>query len=94
MASPTRGIPRGRWATASTRRSITLGGAPLDPAGRYRVTVNSFLADGGDGFTVLTEGAERLGGVLDLDAFEAYLRANAPVTPGPRDRIRREGTTP
>ena len=28
------------------------------PAAPYRVTVNSFLADGGDGFTVLTEGTD------------------------------------
>ena len=36
--------------------SITLGGVPVSPTGRYRVTVNSFLADGGDGFTVLRAG--------------------------------------
>src|SRR5262249_8687604 len=28
---------------------ITLDDHPIDPAARYRVTVNSFLADGGDG---------------------------------------------
>ncbi|WP_217921665.1 bifunctional metallophosphatase/5'-nucleotidase [Miltoncostaea oceani] len=60
--------------------SITLGGTPIDPAASYRVTVNSFLADGGDGFTVLRDGTDRLGGGSDLDAFIAYLTANAPVT--------------
>ncbi|MBJ7456374.1 MAG: bifunctional metallophosphatase/5'-nucleotidase [Thermoleophilia bacterium] len=60
--------------------SIKLGGTTIDPAGTYRVTVNSFLADGGDGFTVLTEGTDRVGGGGDLDAFIAYLTANAPVT--------------
>ena len=44
------------------------------------MTVNSFLADGGDGFTVLTEGTDRVGGGGDLDAFIAYLTDNAPVT--------------
>jgi 5'-nucleotidase len=68
--------------------SITLDGVVLDPAGTYRVTVNSFLADGGDGFRVFTEGTDRLGGVVDLDALEAYLEANDPVQPGPQDRIR------
>jgi 5'-nucleotidase len=67
--------------------TITLDGAPLDPAAPYRVTVNSFLADGGDGFAVLREGTDRLGGATDVDAFEAYLRAG-PVGPPPRDRIR------
>jgi 5'-nucleotidase len=60
--------------------NITLGGTPIDPAATYRVTVNSFLADGGDGFLVLRDGTNRVGGGVDLDAFDAYLTANAPVT--------------
>jgi len=67
--------------------SIEIDGTPIDVATSYRVTVNSFLADGGDGFTVLTEGTSRLGGDLDLDALEAYFAANPPVPPGPQDRI-------
>jgi 5'-nucleotidase len=67
--------------------SITLNGVPVDPAGSYRVTVNSFLADGGDGFAVLREGTNRLGGALDVDSMEAYLVANSPVTPDLVDRI-------
>ncbi len=66
--------------------SITLDGTTIDPAGTYRVTVNSFLADGGDGFTVLREGTDRVGGGGDLDAFTAYLTANAPVTGPVPDR--------
>ena len=70
--------------------SMTIHGVPVDPAASYRVTVNSFLADGGDGFAVLAQGTQRLGGAVDTDAFEAYLRANpAGVAPGPRDRITR-----
>ena len=60
---------------------------PVDPAATYRITVNNFLADGGDGFTVLPEGTDRVGGQLDLDAFEAYLSANRPVAPPALDRI-------
>jgi 5'-nucleotidase len=71
--------------------SIALNGLPLSPVASYRVTVNSFLADGGDGFTVLREGTDRLGGAVDLDALEAYFRAHSPVGPGPRDRILRSG---
>ena len=67
--------------------SLRLGGVPIDPAATYRVTVNNFLADGGDGFTVLREGASRLGGALDLDALAAYFAAHSPVAPGARDRI-------
>ena len=55
--------------------SATLDGAPIDPAANYRVTMNSFLAAGGDGFTVFADGADETTGPVDLDAMEAYLRA-------------------
>jgi 5'-nucleotidase len=67
--------------------SITIGGTPIDLGVSYRVTVNSFLADGGDGFSVLVGGTDRLGGDIDLDALVAYFGANSPVAPGPQDRI-------
>ncbi|MGD9959459.1 bifunctional metallophosphatase/5'-nucleotidase [Nocardioides sp.] len=67
--------------------SITLNGTPVDPAATYRVTVNSFLADGGDGFTVLRDGTDRVGGGVDLDAFNAYLTANSPVAPPSPTRV-------
>ena len=67
--------------------SITFDGAPVDPAASYRVTVNSFLADGGDGFAVLRDGTDRLGGALDVDSMEDYLIANSPVSPTPLTRI-------
>ena len=39
----------------------------------YRVTVNNFMATGGDGFTTLKAGTNRLGGAQDVDALVAYL---------------------
>ncbi len=69
--------------------TIAIDGVPVDPAGSYRITVNSFLAAGGDNFPVLPEGTDRLGGDVDLDALEAYVVANSPVPPGPQDRITR-----
>ena len=67
--------------------SIKINGVVVDPAASYRVTVNSFLADGGDKFTVLKEGTARLGGAQDSDALEAYFKAHAPLTPPVLDRI-------
>ena len=56
------------------------------------MTVNSFLATGGDGFSVLNEGTDRVGGAVDLDALEDYLTATpGGVAPGPQDRITRVG---
>jgi len=70
--------------------AMSINGAPVDTSAYYRVTVNSFLADGGDGFVVLKEGSDRLGGAVDTDAFEAYLQANPlGVAPGPMNRITR-----
>lgn len=67
--------------------SIMINGAVVDPSATYRVTVNSFLADGGDNFLVLREGTDRLGGAVDTDALEAYFAAFSPVAPGPQNRI-------
>jgi 5'-nucleotidase len=69
--------------------SIKLNGVTLDPTASYRVTVNNFTADGGDGFTVLREGTNRLGGDVDLDALEKYFLAKGVVAPGPQNRITR-----
>jgi 5'-nucleotidase len=69
--------------------SIAINGTTIDPAASYRVTVNSFLADGGDNFAVLKLGTDRLGGAVDTDALEAYFAANSPVAPGPQNRITR-----
>ena len=69
---------------------LTIGGTAVDPAASYRVTVNSFMADGGDKFTVLRDGTDRLGGSVDTDALEAYLAPSltgTPIAPPALDRI-------
>jgi 5'-nucleotidase len=67
--------------------TIKIRGTVVDPAASYRITVNSFLADGGDNFFVLRQGTDRLGGVVDTQALEDYFVANSPVAPGPQNRI-------
>ncbi|MEQ1545191.1 bifunctional metallophosphatase/5'-nucleotidase [Methyloglobulus sp.] len=67
--------------------SIKINGAVVDPGANYRVTVNSFMADGGDNFLVLSLGTNRLGGAQDSDALEAYFKANSPVSPNALGRI-------
>jgi 5'-nucleotidase len=69
--------------------TIEIGGVPVVPGNNYRITVNSFLADGGDNFAVLVDGTDRLGGEVDLDALVTYFGLNSPVPPGPQDRITR-----
>jgi 5'-nucleotidase len=62
--------------------SMRLGGKPLEAKRKYRVTVNSFLAAGGDKFEILREGANRREGPNDVDALTAYLgRVSSPSKP-------------
>jgi 5'-nucleotidase len=75
---------------ANPATGLTIRGTAVDPAASYRVTVNSFLADGGDQFSVLREGTDRLGGAVDTDALEAYVAPSltgTPIGPPALDRI-------
>ncbi|WP_024340266.1 bifunctional metallophosphatase/5'-nucleotidase [Bradyrhizobium japonicum] len=68
---------------------MTLNGRPIEPGSDYRVTLNDYLAVGGDGFTVAKQGtAPRYGG-YDADALFAFFRANGPIGPLPPNRILR-----
>ncbi len=72
--------------------SIRLNGAPIDPAAKYRVAANEFLAGGGDGFPAFAAGTDKLVGASDLDVFATYLGANssaaAPLKAPAQDRIK------
>ncbi|HWI11043.1 MAG TPA: 5'-nucleotidase C-terminal domain-containing protein, partial [Burkholderiaceae bacterium] len=70
-------------------RDMRLGGETLVPERDYRVTVNSFMAEGGDGFVTLTRGTARSGGGQDLEALLAYLKGPAERSPVPAPRITR-----
>ena len=52
---------------------IVQAGVVLSPTRTYRVTVNNFIATGGDNFTTLLGGAGALGGAQDIDALVTYL---------------------
>ncbi len=71
--------------------SIKINGTTVAPEARYRVTMNSFLAFGGDNFTVFNQGTDQLGGEVDVDALVAYFAANSPIAPGPQNRITKTG---
>ncbi len=70
-------------------RDIALNGQLLAATGSYRIAVNSFLAEGGDGFVVLRQGTDRLGGGQDIDALLDYLKAPAVQAPSAQLRINR-----
>ncbi|GLR86505.1 bifunctional metallophosphatase/5'-nucleotidase [Bradyrhizobium iriomotense] len=68
---------------------MTLDGKPVDPASSYRVTLNDYLAVGGDGFTVAKQGTSPQYGGYDADALFAFFRAHGPIGPLPPSRILR-----
>jgi 5'-nucleotidase len=97
ILQPSRGLSYTWSAQAPPGRRVQdmrLNGVALDPDRRYRVTVNSFLASGGDKFSVLLQGTERQVGMVDVDALEAYFRGASPVTPDPLPRITRAARAP
>jgi 5'-nucleotidase len=73
--------------TSVTISNVKLNGVALNPAATYMVTVNNFLADGGDNFTTFgTITAARLDGGNDLLALVNYLGTFSPVAPPSIDR--------
>jgi 5'-nucleotidase len=64
--------PKTRTATVDPS-SLRLSGVAVRPEKRYRVTINSFLATGGDGFSLLRSAPDRASGPLDIEAFTRYL---------------------
>jgi 5'-nucleotidase len=92
-----------RWDPARPRGARVIEAcdgshAPLDPARYYRVTVNDFLANGGDGFTDFNALEPKEVGPLDTEALERYLQVPPSARPtGPTPaRIERadQATTP
>jgi 5'-nucleotidase len=70
---------------------LRVNGVPIDPAGSYNVTMNDFLAAGGDGFTNLTVGTNPVYAPgFDVDSLTSYL-GTGPIAPGPVNRITKLG---
>ena len=69
--------------------SVKLAGQPIAATSRVRITVNGFLASGGDNFTALKQGQESRTGMMDIDAFELFVKNNPSLMPGPLDRVMR-----
>ena len=68
--------------------NIQIGQKPLDLARAYNVTMNSFLASGGDGFWHFNQAPTLSGGELDVDALSDYVQKRPGIKPAPTDRIR------
>jgi 5'-nucleotidase len=69
--------------------TVTLNGNPIVDTQSYRVEMNSFLASGGDGFSVFNLCTDQLGGEIDLDALVRYWEAHTPISAPTENRITR-----
>jgi len=61
--------------------SISIDGAPIDPAKNYRIALPAFLTTGGDNFRAFTLGTSVDSGLVDYQSFIDYLDASSPVSP-------------
>ena len=69
--------------------SMKLHGEPIQMDKSYRVTVNNFIATGGDNYTVLTQGTNVQAGEIDLVAAKLYFRVKGVVKEPTMGRITR-----
>lgn len=71
------------------------GFVALDPNATYRVAVNNFIANGGDGYSVLQQGTNRVDtGFIDADVLVEYIQSRSPVSPQVEGRIVQDGALP
>jgi 5'-nucleotidase len=84
--------PQGGAPAVQEIRLGSASGALIDAAQTYRVTVNSFMAAGGDNFLVLPAGVNRIIGPVDLDVLVSYVEVDlgGNVAPAVEGRIVRE----
>jgi 5'-nucleotidase len=80
--------PSGAACDKVEANSIRLNGTPIAAEQKYRVTVNSFLADGGDQMYEFTLGTERVTGGNDADALADYFTKHQQISPAEPNRIR------
>jgi 5'-nucleotidase len=78
--------PSGQHVDAS---SIKLNGTPVDADKTYRVTINNYLALGGDRFEAFKGGTAPQVGEYDSEALFRYFGDHSPITPAPPTRITR-----
>jgi 2',3'-cyclic-nucleotide 2'-phosphodiesterase / 3'-nucleotidase / 5'-nucleotidase len=62
-------------------------GTPVEMNQTYTITVNNYMAGGGDGYTVLAGITNRTIDVVDLDALVNYIKAQDEVNPQIEGRV-------
>ncbi|USK39829.1 bifunctional 2',3'-cyclic-nucleotide 2'-phosphodiesterase/3'-nucleotidase [Cytobacillus firmus] len=66
---------------------VKTDGTPITAEQEYSVTVNNYMADGGDGYSALLNGKNRTVDIVDLDALLNYIKEQKEVNPVVEGRI-------
>ena len=75
-------------APGSRVMSVEVDGEPLDLASSYTIVTNNFVAGGGDGYEVFTQGQNLYDSQnLDADVLADYIRSLGTVSPAVEGRI-------
>ena len=69
-------------------QSMSIRNENVELTRTYHVTMNSFLASGGDGFVQFSRAQTVSGGELDIDALVQYIQSNPGLTSPTTNRIR------
>lgn len=68
--------------------NIKSNGTPIDPNSFYNVTLDRFMAEGGNNFSVLKAEVNKTElSLLDINVTVNYFNHSSPVSPGPENRI-------
>jgi 5'-nucleotidase/UDP-sugar diphosphatase len=77
-----------RWTSyRGTAENVIIGDEPIDLDKMYRVVTNSFLASGGDGYTMLKIIPQTDTGYMDADALREYIAEIDGVAPQVEGRL-------
>ncbi|WP_049898250.1 5'-nucleotidase C-terminal domain-containing protein [Halococcus agarilyticus] len=77
---------------ADTVRNVTVGGEALDEDATYTLTVNSFIAQGGDNYPLADKPRVSETDTLLATTVIEYMQARETVAPAPEGRIERIGS--
>jgi 5'-nucleotidase/UDP-sugar diphosphatase len=77
-----------RWTTNKGKaENVMVGGLPIELDKKYRVVTNSFMAAGGDGYTMLKRIQQLDTGFVDADSLREYIASLGSVEPRIEGRL-------
>ena len=76
-------------SASGTAEDLTINGKPVDPNAEYRIATNSYLAAGGDGYSMFTDSVDYYDtSLMQRDAFIEYvIYLGGTITPETEGRI-------